>query len=98
MSKGGKCVGHALCPYCSDRGAEVKHDKNSHPYIVCFECEPISQHFTRGDPARIKNLLGGDKFKPLAGAELPAWAKPAAPAPAPEPAPKPAPRKTTLMG
>lgn len=88
----GRTVGHCACPYCQKKAAELKHDKNGHPYLVCFDCVPPSQHFTRGDPARVRNLLGegGAKVVFLPGVELPAWAKPpVAPAPAPKSAPKP---------
>lgn len=99
MVKPGKTIGHAPCPYCSDKGAEVKHDKNGAPYLICFECTPASQHFTRGDATRIQNLLGGGKFRPIAGMELPTWAAPAAASPPAPPAPARQPaKKTTLLG
>lgn len=99
----GKVVGHATCPYCGDKDAEVKHDKRGNPYLICWACPKPSQHFTLGDAHRIKALLGGDKFRPLPGVELPTWATSASPKPASgagtqPPAPAAAPKKTTLMG
>lgn len=99
MAKAGKVIGHAPCPYCGDSAAEVKHDKRNNPYIICFECERPSQHFTLGDAGRIKAFFGGGKFKPLPGTELPEWAKETAPAPKPAPAPAPKEKpKSTILG
>jgi Zn ribbon nucleic-acid-binding protein len=106
MAKTGRVIGHAQCPYCEDAHAEVKLDKNGHPYIVCFDCggdkKPCSQHFTLGDSKLVSRFFGGGKFKPLAGAELPeclqAVTAPGKPAPAPSPSPAPAPKKTTMLG
>jgi hypothetical protein len=105
MPKAGKCLGHAPCPYCAAK-AEVKHDKNGHPYLICFDCgdgASPSQHWTRGNAAKIKALLGGGKFTPLPGVELPEWAKAAAPPPSPpkpaDPVPPAPPKgKTTVLG
>lgn len=104
MAKSGRVIGHAPCPYCSDAGAEVKLDKNSAPYIVCFECgsdkKPVSQHFTLGDSKLVGRFFGGGRFKPLAGAELPECLKALSEPPKPPPAPPPAaaPKKTTMLG
>ena len=100
MAKAGKVLGHAPCPYCATKDAEVKHDKNGHPYIICFDCPRPSQHWTYGDEHRIKALLGGGKFRPLPGTEPPAWATESPkPAPAAPAAPAAAvPEKTTMLG
>lgn len=81
MSKKG-LVGLTKCPYhavCGNDEAEVRLDKRGNLYIVCYECEPVSQHFTRGAPQRVKAL------------HLESFAEKAAPAPAPAP-PAPSPK------
>lgn len=93
MSKKG-LVGLVRCPYhsvCGNDEAEVRRDKNGNLYVVCYECEPVSQHFTRGAPQRIK-VLGLEAFveKP---APAPAPAPAASPKPAREDPPQPAPSK-----
>lgn len=106
MSRAGKVIGHAPCPYCGDKEAEVKSDKNGNPYIICFgssapgSCVKPSQHFTLGDPERIRMLLGGGKFRLLPGAEAPAWAvtPPALPAPGPSPKAPEKKRGLTMLG
>jgi hypothetical protein len=88
MAKKG-LIGQVKCPYhhvCGNEQAEVRRDKNGNLYIVCYECEPVSQHFTLGAAQRVK-ALGLEAFVE----------QPAPPALSPKPAsgdpPKPEPAK-----
>ena len=49
------------CPECDFLMAEVKTDKNEHPYRYCPNCN--TQTFTRGEPKRIANML--KKMQPV---------------------------------
>ena len=72
-----KLLGHMQCPECDFDEAEVKEDKNGHPYRFCPDCN--AQQFTRGDELRIANMF--KKMRPVKSAAAPApEQKPAAPA------------------
>lgn len=74
----GKVLGHCTCPECDFPDAEIKEDKNGHPYRYCPDCNV--QTFSRGEPKRAKNMLA--KMRPLPGNSNPAPAATENPAPA----------------
>jgi len=80
-------IGFTTCPECDYPDAEVRLDKNGHPYRVCFQCAPPTQYFTRGAPDKVKRLT--DKMRPVNPSTAPA-AAPASAASSPAPAPAPA--------
>ena len=66
MSKG-QIIGHMACPECDFQDAEIKNDKNEHPYRYCTNCN--TQTFTRGDLVRIANMR--KKMRPIAETQEP---------------------------
>ena len=60
MTKG-QIIGHMDCPDCDFDNAEIKLDKNEHPYRYCSDCS--TQTFTRGEPKRVENML--KKMRPV---------------------------------
>lgn len=59
----GKVLGLCTCPECDFPDAEIKEDKNGHPYRYCPDCNV--QTFSRGEPKRAQNML--KKMRPLPG-------------------------------
>lgn len=107
MAEAKRVIGHMMCPECDHNEAEVKTDKNGHPYRYCPDCQ--AQYFTRGDDRKAKNLLA--KMRPVTVTEekpadpAPVDPAPADPAPKADAAPEPAPKAkkkgggwTTLIG
>lgn len=86
-----KTIGTVKCPFshvCGNQQADVRRDKKGHPYIICYECDPPSQHFSYGRAQRVKALA------------LDAFVAAPAPAPAPKPAlvdPPAAPKKKGIF-
>jgi hypothetical protein len=58
----GELIGHTSCPECEFDKAEVRKDRNGHPYRKCTCCMPATVYLTRGAPVKVARLLGKTRF------------------------------------